>query len=60
MYLELSSKELMKLIPRYDGKGGIQKFCEFVNNFEEFAVNAELPLQTELMIAMAKLVENYV
>jgi hypothetical protein len=49
------SKELMKLIPRYDGSGGIQKFFEFSESFEDFVGSAELTTQTELTIATAKL-----
>ena len=49
------TKELIKLIPRYDGAGGIQKFFEFVDSFDDFATNAELTSQTELTVATAKL-----
>jgi len=35
--------------------GGIQKFFEFVDSFDDFATNAELTSQTELMVATAKL-----
>jgi len=49
------TKELIKLIPRYDGSGGIQRFLEFVDNFEDFTSNADLPTLTELTLATAKL-----
>ena len=49
------SKELMKLIPRYDGTGGIQRLLEYIDNFEDFAAGAELPSSTELTLATAKL-----
>ena len=37
------AKELLKLVPRYDGTGGIQKYIEYVNSFQGFAGQAELP-----------------
>jgi hypothetical protein len=49
------AKELMKLIPRYDGTGGIQKLLEFIDNFEDFIESAELPSKSELTVATAKL-----
>jgi len=49
------TKELIKLIPRYDGSGGIQKFFEFVENFEDYSTNTDLTPQSELILATAKL-----
>jgi len=48
-------KELIKLIPRYDGSGGIQPYFEFVENFEDFVSNTEMTSQSELTLATAKL-----
>src|SRR5437588_8016727 len=49
------AKELMKLIPRYDGTGNIQKLLEFIDNFEDFAAGAQLSPSTEITVATAKL-----
>src|SRR3954466_3697899 len=49
------SKELIKLVPRYDGSGGIQKFMEFVDNYEDFLSQTDLPTSTELTLATARL-----
>ena len=35
------SKELMKLIQRYDGSDSIVKLFEFIDQFEDFALNTE-------------------
>ena len=48
----------MKLIPRYDGTGGIQKLLEFIDNFEIFCTNADLSTNSELILATAKLTGN--
>ena len=48
-------KELMKLIPKYDGSGGCQKLLEFIDAFEIFASNSKLSPETKLILAMAKL-----
>ena len=49
------TKELIRLIPRYDGNGGIQKLLEFVDNFEVFAASTKPTPETELTLATAKL-----
>src|SRR5208282_3752361 len=49
------TKELIKLIPCYDGSGGIQTYFEFVENFEDFASSSKLTSQSELTLATAKL-----
>ena len=51
-------KELIKLIPNYDGKGGISKFTEFVKNFENYAkVKRHTPLDI-LLLATSKLTND--
>src|SRR5271165_6394474 len=50
------TKELIKLIPHYDGSGGIQTYFEFVENFEDFTSSSELTSQSELTLATAKLI----
>src|SRR5665213_3188354 len=49
------SKELMKLIPRYDGSGGAVKLFEFINQYEDFASNTDYTPSMELTLATAKL-----
>ena len=49
------SKELMKLIPRYDGSGGAVKLFEFIDQFEDFASNMDYMPSMELTLATAKL-----
>src|SRR5271166_1893648 len=49
------TKELIKLIPHYDGTGGIQTYFEFVENSEDFVSSSELTSQSELILATAKL-----
>jgi len=48
-------KELLRLIPRYDGTGGVQKFREFVDNFESYARSTTGSAKDALIIAQAKL-----
>ena len=50
-------KELMKLIPKYDGSGGIQKLIEYVEGFQRYsdAASEGITRQTELTLATAKL-----
>ena len=52
------SKELMKLIPRYDSIEDIQRLFEFIDNFEDFAAIAELHSSMELTLATTKLTGN--
>ena len=49
------ARELIRLIPRYDGNGGMQKFMEFAENFEDYASNVELSATAEMTLARAKL-----
>jgi len=49
------AKELLKLVPRYDGTGGIQKLLHFIDNFEAFAAATDLSEKSELMLATANL-----
>ena len=49
------SKELMKLIPQYDGSGGTAKLFEYIDQFDEFASITEYTPIMELTLAIAKL-----
>jgi Reverse transcriptase (RNA-dependent DNA polymerase)/Retrotransposon gag protein/Integrase core domain/Chromo (CHRromatin Organisation MOdifier) domain/GAG-pre-integrase domain len=49
------TKELIKLIPRYDGSGGVQKLLEFIDNFEDYIKSVDIDTQAELTLATAKL-----
>src|SRR5277367_3122866 len=49
------SKELMKCIPRYDGSGGAQRLFDYINQFEDFAMNTDYTPEMELTLATAKL-----
>ena len=53
------SKELMKLIPRYDGSGGAVKLFEFIDQFEDFASNTDYTPSIKLMLATAKLKSSW-
>jgi len=48
-------KELVKLIPRYDGAHDINKLLDFIDNFDDFARPSNLPEKTLLSLASAKL-----
>src|SRR5665213_1399225 len=48
------SKELMKLILRYDRSGGAVKLFEFIDQFEDFASNIDYTHSMELTLATAK------
>ena len=49
-------KELIKLIPRYDGQGSVQKLIEYVEGFQRYSDAAcdNISTQTELTLATAK------
>jgi len=48
-------KELIKLIPRYDGTGGVQKLLEYVENFQRYADSVpDVSDQLQLTLAVAK------
>src|SRR5271163_1050069 len=49
------SRELMKLIPRYDRSGGAAKLFEYIDQFDEFALTTEYTSLIELKLAIAKL-----
>ena len=49
------SKELMKCIPRYDGSGGAQRLFDYIDQFEDFAMNTDYTPEMELTLATAKL-----
>ena len=49
------AKELMRLIPRYDGTGEVQKLIEYIEGFEEYLFSQDsLTAQEELSLATAK------
>ena len=49
------SKELMKCIPRYDGSGGAQRLFDYIDQFEDFAMNTDYTPEMELTLVTAKL-----
>ena len=49
------AKELLKLIPHYDGTGGIQKFVEYATMVEDLVLHADVSAKMQFTLAMAKL-----
>ena len=49
------SKELIKLIPQYNGSGDAAKLFEYIDKFEDFASNTEYTPSMELILATVKL-----
>ena len=45
----------MKCIPRYDGSGGAQRLFDYIDQFEDFAMNMDYTPEMELTLATAKL-----
>jgi len=52
------AKELIKLIPQYDGTSSADKLFEFIDNFEDFATDSDLSHAELLKVATAKLTGN--
>jgi hypothetical protein len=52
------NKELIRLIPNYNGTGGIQKLLQFVNKVEDYVTNTNLGPEAELRLAVAKLTDD--
>ena len=48
-------KELIRLIPRYDGTGGAQKLNDYTSNFENYATRSQESNPDKLALATAKL-----
>src|SRR5271166_1492784 len=49
------TKELLRLIPRYDGNGGIQKLSEFTTNLENYITRSNESIADKLALATTKL-----
>src|SRR5277367_1195143 len=49
------TKELLRLIPRYDGNGGIQKLSEFTTNLENYVTRSNESIGDKLALASTKL-----
>ena len=50
------TKELIKLIPRYDGTGGIQKYLEYAGAVENLVLNSNISPTMQLNLATTKLI----